>query len=63
MIATVTKKFVTVGDLELMRGMEVTVTRDKGSTLSVTYNDHTVHNVQAQWFDNLVVYRRAEDLK
>ena len=61
-VATVTKKFVQVGDLQLMRGMEVTVEPDKGSTLAVTYNDHTVRNVQRQWFDDLVVYRRAVDL-
>lgn len=62
MIATITKRLVTVGDLTLTGGTEVTVEPDKGSTLAVTYGDHTVHNVQANWFASVAVYRRAKDL-
>lgn len=62
MIATVVKKFVQVGDLQLFRGDEVEVLPDKGSTVQVHYNGEVVHNVQKRWFDDLVVYRRAADL-
>ena len=67
MIATVTKRFVTIGTLNLTAGTEVEVYPDRGSTVQVHYTDHegTLHvtyNVQADWLANVVVYRRAKDL-
>ena len=67
MIATVTKKFVTIGTLELMAGDEIEVLPDRGSTKQVHYTDfaghkYIVHNVQANWLASIAVYRRAKDL-
>ena len=71
MIATITKRFVTIGTAEdgigLVEGMEVDVYPDKGSTLQVQRRDpdgtlHVVYNVQANWFASIAVYRRAKDL-
>ena len=68
MIATITKRFVTIGHLPtLFAGTEVDVYPDQGSTLQVQYRDpegtlHVVYNVQASWFASVAVYRRAKDL-
>lgn len=67
MIATVTKKFVTIGDIELMAGDEVDVLPDRGSTKQVHYTDtygtlHVAYNINDNWLANIVVYRRAKDL-
>lgn len=68
MIATVTKRFVTVGKLNLTAGTEVEVHPDqREGTVQVEYRDkdgniHIEYDVRRQWFDNLVVYRRAKAL-
>jgi len=68
MIATITKRFVTIGELpKLTAGTEVAVFPDEGSTLQVQYEDgygnlHIEYNVQADWFASIAVYRRAKDL-
>lgn len=68
MIATITKRFVNIGDLPtLLAGTEVEVYPDQGSTLQVHYRSisgrlHVAYNVQASWFASVAVYRRAKDL-
>lgn len=68
MIATITKRFVTIGDLpRLTAGTEVAVFPDHGSTLQVQYEDpygklHIEYNINANWFASIAVYRRAKDL-
>ena len=68
MIATITKRFVTIGDLPtLLAGTEVTVHNDVGSTKQVEYRDpegniHIAYNINATWLASVVVYRRAKEL-
>ena len=69
MIATITKRFVTIGDLPALKaGQEVEVYPDKGSTLQVHYVDrafntrHIAYNINATWLASVAVYRRAKEL-